>query len=88
MHRLVQNIWILAGEVYDDNGADVADVDDMDDDHNHDDGGDDNDDYNDHYHDNYEQDDCAELLKVADVQTHVCTNFLWTCAKCVLLNTK
>ena len=30
----------------------------------------------------------TELLKVADVQTHVCANFLSICAKFVFLDTK
>ena len=29
-----------------------------------------------------------ELLKVADVQTHVCAKFSRTCKKCVLFNAK
>ena len=31
---------------------------------------------------------CTELLKVADVQTHVCATFLSICAKFVFLNAK
>ena len=30
----------------------------------------------------------TELLKVEDVQTHVCATFLRICAKCELLNAK
>ena len=29
-----------------------------------------------------------ELLKVVDVQTHMCAKILRTCAKCVLVNAK
>ena len=32
--------------------------------------------------------DGPELLKVEDVQTHICAKFPRTCAKCVLLNAK